>query len=153
MRRSASEIIRNLEMRVARLERQSARMTPKQFLEMMKRKHDRYFFGLDRSNRYTKQLLEFAGEQMVKGSDKDKENFFLNIDAMSRFLKQEAMSIDLVDAIKEIAFYMGNNPNSFGKFSDLEYTWKVGLINKSELQKEWNMGDLQRRDNESPYHF
>jgi hypothetical protein len=153
MRRTASEIIRNLEMRIARLERQSARMTPKHFLEMMKRKHEDYFLGLDLTNRYTKQLLEFAGEQMVKGSDKDKERFFLNIDALSRFLKQEAMSMDLVDAIGEIAFYMGNAPHSFGRLSSLEYTWKVGLTDRNTLIDEYKLGDEEKRKSQSPYHF
>mgnify|MGYP001268339617 CR=1 FL=1 len=147
MRRSASEVIRNLERRIARLEKQSAsRMTPKHFLEMMERKHENYFLGLDRSNRYTKQLLNFAKERMVKGSLKDKEKFILNIEALSAYLKQEAMSMDLVDAIGEIAFYMGNNPFRTEKLSQLEYTWKVGLTDRDTLLDEYLAGKASREE-------
>jgi hypothetical protein len=154
MRRSASEIVRNLERRIARLEKQSAsRMTPKHFLEMMERKHEDYFLGLDLTNRYTKQLLNFAKERMVKGSAKDKEEFILNIEALSAYLKQEAMSMDLVDAIGEIAFYMGNNPFRTEKLSQLEYTWKVGLTDRDTLLDEYKKGDEEKRKSQSPYHF
>jgi hypothetical protein len=137
MKRSASEIIRNLEMRIARLERQSARLTPKHFLEMMESKHEDYFLGLDHRNTYTKQLLNFAKERMVKGSEEDKENFILNIEKLSRYLNQESMIKDLDGAIIEIVYYMGMNGVSL---NNLEYTWKVGLTDRSELLYEYKAG-------------
>ena len=146
MRRSASEVIRNLEQRIARLERQSARMTPKHFLEMMERKHENYFLGLDLRDQYTKELLNFAKERMVKGSQKDKEKFILNIETLAAFLRQESMVMDLEGAIEEVVFYMGMNGVSL---RNLEYTWKVGLTNKSDLQKEWKKGDNAKREEES----
>ena len=140
MKRSASEVIRSLEMRIARLERQSARLTPKHFLEMMESKHEDYFLGLDHRNTYTKQLLNFAKERMVKGSEEDKENFILNIEKLSRYLNQESMIKDLDGAIIEIVYYMGMNRFSFLFNNLLEYTWKVGLTDRSELLYEYKAG-------------
>lgn len=120
--------------------------TPKHFLEAMQSKHPDYFLGLDETNVYTKQLLHFAKERMYRGSESDKEKFILNIESLSAYLNQEAMCMDLIDAIGEIAFYMGNNPFRTEKLSQLEYTWKVGLTDRDKLIDEYQLGKANKSD-------
>ena len=117
-------------------------MTPKHFLEAMKTKHEDYFLGLDLGNTYTKQLLNFAKERMVRGSESDKEKFILNIETLSAYLNQESMCEDLNDALDEITYYMGANGQ---KFKSLEYTWKVGLTDRDHLLDEYKLGKVQNK--------
>tara|TARA_B100000214_G_C23844930_1_gene570600 strand:+ start:194 stop:550 length:357 start_codon:yes stop_codon:yes gene_type:complete len=111
--------------------------TPKHFLEAMKTKHPDYFLGLDLSNTFTIQLLNFAKERMYRGSAVEKESFILNIESLSAYLSQESMCMDLNDALDEICFYMGANGQ---KLKSLEYTWRVGLTDRDHLLDEYLLG-------------